>query len=51
MKVWGRAIASLTSPSEPSAMRASPALMPNSARARFASLFATWKPTLWRVLA
>ena len=32
-------------------MRDSAALVPNSRRARFASLFAIWKPTLWRVFA
>jgi hypothetical protein len=51
MKVCGRAIAIFASPSVPSAIRDSAALMPNSARARFASAFATRKPTLWRVSA
>jgi len=51
MKVCGRAIAMRCVPSVPSAMRDSAALMPNSVRARFARRFATWKPTLWRVLA
>jgi hypothetical protein len=46
MNVCGRASAILVPPSEPSAMRESADLMPNSTRARFASRFATWKPTL-----
>jgi len=41
MKVCGRAIATFDPPSEPSAIRDSAALMPNSALARFASRFAT----------
>src|SRR5438105_15700401 len=51
MNVWGRAIATFDPPTAPSAIRDSAALMPNSALARFASRFATWKPTLWRVVA
>jgi hypothetical protein len=51
MKVCGRAIAMRLSPRVPSAIRDSADLIANSARARFASRFATWKPTLWRVVA
>jgi len=51
MNVCGRAIAMRISPSEPSAMRDSAALVSNSRRARLASLLATWKPTLCRVFA
>jgi hypothetical protein len=51
MNVCGRAIAIRRSPSEPSAMRDSAALVSNPRRARLASRFATWKPTLWRVFA
>src|SRR5258708_27674555 len=51
MKVCGRAIAPFPPPIVPSAMRDSAALIPNSARARLPSRFATAKPTLWRVFA
>src|SRR5438105_8440778 len=51
MKVWGRAIAILMPPRLPSAMRDAAALVPNSARARLPSRFATANPTLCRVFA
>jgi hypothetical protein len=51
MNVCGRAIAIFDCPSDPSAMRDSADFVSNSARARFASAFATRKPTLWRVVA
>src|SRR4026207_1485643 len=51
MKGGGGAIAMRRSPGEPSAIRDSAAFVSNSRRARLASLFATWKPTLWRGFA
>jgi hypothetical protein len=51
MNVCGRAMAMRLSPIVPSAMRDSADLIANSARARFARRFATWKPMLWRVVA